>query len=63
MAQGGKCAVCGDVQKRWLAVDHSHLTGKIRELLCDRCNPMAGYALDEPARLRAVADYLERHSA
>ncbi|MDP1614799.1 MAG: endonuclease VII domain-containing protein [Methylococcales bacterium] len=39
--QGGYCAICGKHQtelKRHLAVDHNHTTGKIRGLLCDKCN-------------------------
>ena len=45
---------------RSLAVDHCHETGKIRGLLCGRCNNMIGYAKDNPNILRLGADYLER---
>lgn len=46
--QGGVCAICkrdpsvnrGGV----LAVDHNHRTGKVRALLCQRCNLHVGYA-------------------
>jgi hypothetical protein len=38
-AQGGGCALCGRKPKtRRLDVDHDHRTGKIRGLLCQRCN-------------------------
>lgn len=38
-AQGGGCAICGATPKtRRLDVDHDHLTGKVRGLLCHRCN-------------------------
>lgn len=43
-AQGGRCAmlgcvaVVGDSRGGQLAVDHDHVTGKIRALLCSRCN-------------------------
>lgn len=69
-AQGGVCACCKlpetDTyrgQVKWLAVDHDHETGAIRDLLCCGCNKMLGYAKDAPALLRAAAEYLERHAA
>ena len=38
-AQGGGCAICGNTPKtRRLDVDHDHKTGKVRGLLCHRCN-------------------------
>jgi len=40
-AQGGCCLICGKSQKELgqrLRVDHSHETGKIRGLLCVKCN-------------------------
>ncbi len=38
-AQGGHCALCPSTPKtRRLAVDHDHKTGKVRGLLCHRCN-------------------------
>jgi len=37
--QNGGCAICGNPPKtRRLDVDHDHRTGKIRGLLCHRCN-------------------------
>ena len=61
--QGGVCAICGEAQKdRNLSVDHDHVTGKVRALLCDKCNRGLGYFNDNPASLRKAADYLERES-
>lgn len=38
-AQGGGCAICGAKPKtRRLHVDHDHASGKVRGLLCHRCN-------------------------
>lgn len=62
VSQGGKCAICLGVNpKRRLAVDHCHATGKVRSLLCLRCNGIIGFLEDSPTRLRAAMAYLERH--
>lgn len=42
-------------------VDHDHRTGANRGLLCHGCNLAIGHVDDSPERLRALADYLERH--
>jgi hypothetical protein len=62
--QKGVCAVC-KTRKPWnkggsdqLCVDHCHKTGKIRGLLCGRCNKVLGAVKDSPKLLKALADYL-----
>lgn len=66
-AQDGKCAICRQESRvirngrlRPLFVDHNHETGKIRGLLCMSCNTAIAHACDDPAVLRAAADYLEK---
>lgn len=61
VGQGGGCAACGE--KAILHVDHCHRQGSVRGLLCDDCNRSAGAVGDDPARLRALADYLENPPA
>ncbi len=58
-SQGGVCAICSSppAGKR-LAVDHSHLTGEIRKLLCSRCNTGLGLFGDSPESLKKAAEYL-----
>ena len=44
--QSGCCLLCGKHQselKRILQVDHDHITGKVRGLLCSPCNVQLGW--------------------
>ena len=63
-SQNGQCAICGIVQpiagKRTFCVDHCHRTGKVRGILCTRCNTVLGNALDRVEILSAAILYLER---
>jgi len=45
-----------------LSVDHCHATGRIRGLLCAKCNQAIGLMKDNPIFLRRAADYVERHA-
>ena len=58
--QDGRCAICQAKPKsRRLSVDHDHDTGKVRGLLCTRCNhKLLGAAHDSAAMLRRAAAYL-----
>jgi hypothetical protein len=56
--QGGVCAICRKRSKRRLCVDHCHLTGTVRGLLCDRCNLGLGYLKEDQASLVAALAYL-----
>jgi hypothetical protein len=42
-----------------LFVDHCHATGKIRGLLCMKCNSGLGYFEDEVKRMKKAIDYLQ----
>ncbi len=69
-AQGGHCPFCppGEVPKLW-DIDHDHRCcpgpwscGRcLRDILCHRHNQGLGFWDDDPAQLRAAADYIERH--
>jgi hypothetical protein len=56
--QGGVCAICRKRSKERLCVDHCHLTGTIRGLLCRKCNTALGYLKDDQASLVAALAYL-----
>jgi hypothetical protein len=60
--QHGCCALCGDPPgKKRLAIDHDHVTGKVRSLLCRGCNTALGGFKDDPALIRQAANYIEQH--
>lgn len=68
-SQNGVCAICGKPETTRqphrvsgldpLAVDHDHVTGKVRGLLCFMCNTAIGKFNDDPKLLRRAADYVE----
>ena len=51
-----ECVICGMEAK--LVVDHDHVTGKIRGMLCNHCNRGLGHFRDDPALLEFAAQYL-----
>jgi|WetSurMetagenome_2_1015567.scaffolds.fasta_scaffold15368_6 hypothetical protein len=58
--QMGRCAICSGVfsNKNRPEVDHCHLTGKVRGILCTFCNSMLGYAKDRIDVLQKATVYL-----
>ena len=70
-AQDGKCAICSRPiadyvttttgrRLRLYYVDHDHRTNAVRSLLCAKCNPLIGYADENPAILAAAIAYLAK---
>lgn len=60
--QNGKCKICGTNEPKGFAnqwaVDHCHMTGKVRGLLCTDCNKGLGYFKDSIPLLDKVKEYL-----
>ncbi len=56
--RNGCCDSCGIVATR-LLVDHDHVSGKVRGLLCNRCNVLAGYLEKNPDLLHKAIAYLK----
>lgn len=54
--QEGKCALCETVAM--LAVDHCHETGKVRGLLCNRCNLGIGLLKEDTNIFKRALEYL-----
>ena len=65
--QKGVCAICGEKEKsktdrgklKALSVDHNHKTGKVRGLLCYKCNHLLGNAQDDIEVLNSAIKYLK----
>lgn len=66
VSQGGRCAICLNspaARGRWgvFYVDHDHETGKVRGLLCAKCNLALGQFEDNKDYLSMAIDYLVKH--
>lgn len=57
--QAGKCPICHE--RRLLVVDHCHQSGKVRALLCDRCNRLLGVASEDVSLLHSAIRFLQKH--
>ncbi len=62
---GNRCVICNEKETRKnqygitpLSVDHDHKTGKIRGLLCNRCNRVLGMVKDDLNILTEMKSYL-----
>ena len=69
-SQNGKCAICGKEETAThntsnkvlkLAVDHCHTTGKVRELLCQKCNRGIGKFDEDPDLFDKAKQYVLKH--
>ena len=58
-AQDGRCAICR-MEKR-LVIDHCHASGRVRALLCTRCNSALAQ-LEDKQWLAAATQYLDTHA-
>jgi hypothetical protein len=69
--QNNSCAICGvhetnapqgkAVKPEWsLHIDHNHITGQVRSLLCHNCNLLIGHAKEDNKILQLAAEYLTK---
>jgi hypothetical protein len=65
LAQGNACACCRTTKpgsKRGWHVDHCHITGIVRGILCHHCNVALGYTKDNTKTLENMITYLKRYT-
>ncbi len=60
--QKNRCYICNTKeQKKALSVDHNHNTGKVRKLLCWKCNVILGAIEEDETILNKMIQYLKEH--
>lgn len=62
--QRGVCAICGGINDNgWeLYIDHDHATGKVRGLLCHKCNVSLGLTGEKISTLENMIKYLNERA-
>ena len=61
--QNGVCAICqSNNNNRALSVDHNHITGENRGLLCVNCNVGIGFLKEDIEILRKSIDYFQHYN-
>lgn len=64
LSQSSCCAICKQTEpngKGVFHVDHCHTTGKVRGVLCAKCNILLGHADDNTKILMSAIKYLNDH--
>ena len=69
LKQGGGCAICGKMEQivlkengksTRLSIDHNHSTGKVRGILCRKCNMGIGQFNEDVILLTKAVEYLKQ---
>lgn len=64
--QMSRCAICKTEKPGSIAgwaTDHCHVTGRVRGILCLKCNTGIGHFDDNPFLMQAAIDYLRKSDA
>lgn len=63
LTQNARCAICRKkIKPGKHCLDHCHESGRVREVLCGKCNTGLGCFRDDPELLELAAEYLRRHA-
>ena len=64
--QNYKCACCGIDAKeagiKGLVIDHNHITGAVRQLLCTQCNTALGLLKEDTEIINNLLKYIRKHN-
>jgi hypothetical protein len=61
--QGCHCLICGTNIHAGYHIDHCHSTGKVRGLLCSKCNQAIGLLKEDEELFSKAANYIRSHRA
>ena len=61
--QKGACAICKTTPHTRLCIDHDHKTGRIRGLLCRKCNTAIGLLRESESNLLRAITYLRQETS
>ena len=62
--QNNKCEICNVEileEHKNVRIDHNHITGKVRGILCPKCNLMLGLVNDDIKLLNKIINYLKKY--
>lgn len=64
LSQNNQCPICQSAFKKtkYMNIDHNHQTGKMRQILCSKCNTAIGLLDENIERFRRAIDYLHKWS-
>jgi hypothetical protein len=63
-SQDYKCEICEIKicdENNNIRIDHNHITGNVRGILCPKCNLMLGLVNDDITILKNIIDYIEKY--
>lgn len=62
--QNNKCNICEVdlLNDKDTHIDHSHNTGKVRDILCKKCNNLLGSVNEDIDYLNRLINYINKHS-
>jgi len=58
LSQNNLCAICNNPSHKTLHIDHDHVTGRVRGLLCSGCNTGIGFFKEDIATFHKAIEYL-----
>jgi hypothetical protein len=57
--QRDDCYICNSTKN--LRIDHNHCTGKVRKMICNRCNVAIGLLGESQELITKISNYIEEH--